>query len=309
MTDILINKHRPTKWEEIVGQKTAVASMRKLLDSGKSHAFLLSGPSGTGKTTLARIAANHVKAEMLDFPAAKFTGVDDMRELTNGLDYRAFGKSGNRAIVIDECHRISRAGFDALLKPIEEPPKHVFWFFCTTELGKVPAAIKTRCSSFVLSPVSDKELFNLVADVCDAEKWKVSDAIVDLIVGEAGGSPRQALTNLGMVHDITDKRVAAETLKSAIASEPVLALCRYLATGGRGSWPKAMALLDDLKDENPESVRIVVCNYMGKVIRNAKSDNSACAVLPILEAFATPYNQSDGIAPLMISLGRAMFAG
>jgi DNA polymerase III gamma/tau subunit len=664
MTDILINKFRPGTWEDVVGQNATVASMRKLLDTGKSQAFLLSGPPGTGKTSLARIAAAYKNCTVLDFPAAKFTGVDDMRQLTNGLDYRAFGKSGNRAIVVDECfvrgtlidtpmgrvpiqnlcpgdkiigakgidivkcvmkkyvpmtrivslhlpnndvifcsaehpflttggwcaaeglhgksivktgtfipshmqkmwdsiheqragalvlhklrnhtskkllrmwenfspsfirfsshclfekmwgyfcwnqtarettcllgsgnqkrtntksqikseqiqsfgptkfdthdtkqsnafgrqyrqndcdqktkwnvshmerqtgwewnradrssgiitlisrwlvgisnyyksqtfenglanllqsrywfsetkignrnrwykkpwwqktagkgsiegiaaervrvdhnpfhqrrnnfssffsrqestqyiecydleienhpsysvngvivhncHRISSAGWDALLKPIEEPPAHVFWFFCTTLVSKVPAAIKTRCSSFVLKPVSDKELSDLIYDVIDAEKFKVSDAIVDLIVGEAGGSPRQALTNLGLVYHITDRRIAAETLKSAIASEPVLELCRYLAKGGRGSWPKAMALLAALEDENPESVRIVVCNYMGKVIQNAKTDDAACAVLPILEAFSTPYNSSDGIAPLMISLGRALFVG
>ncbi len=308
MTDILINKYRPTKWEDVVGQKTAVSSMRQLLAEGKSQAFLLSGPSGTGKTTLARIAASSKQCQILDFEAAKFTGVDDMRVITNGLDYRAFGKSGNRAIIVDECHRLSKNSWDLLLKPIEEPPPHVFWFFCTTELGKVPAAIKTRCSSFELKPVPDKELSDLIYDVIDTEKSKVPDSIVDLIVGEANGSPRQALTNLGLVHNITDKRIAAETLKSAIDSDAILGLCQFLAKGGRGSWAKAMALVGNLENENPESVRIVVCNYMGKVIRNAKSDDAACAILPVLEAFSTPFNASEGIAPLMIAIARAVFS-
>lgn len=305
MTEILINKYRPSTWDDVIGQDTIVNSVQKLLDDGKSQAFIFSGPPGTGKTTLSRIAAEYVEAEILDLAAAKYTGIDDMRAITDALQYKAFGKCPNKAIILDEVHRLSKQAFDSLLKPIEEPPPHVFWFFLTTELSKIPVAIKTRCSSFVLKPVKEKELQKLIKDIAKEEKFKVGDDIIDIIVREANGSPRQAISNLGLVYNITDRKTAIETLKSAIESDATIELCRFLLK--KGSWKMAMSIINKLDGENSESIRIVISNYFGKVAKEASSEDSACAALSVLEAFATPFNSSDGLAPLMIAVGRCLF--
>lgn len=300
----LITKHRPKTWEEVVGQDASVTAMERLLSSGRSKAFLLSGPSGTGKTTLARIGAKSMKCEITDFPAAKYTGVDDMRTVVDSLYTRPFGKLPNKAIIMDECQKLSKNAWDSLLKAVEEPPSYVYWFFCTTELGKVPAAIKTRCSPIVLKPVSDEELFKYVKEICASDRLKVSDSIIDVVVREAFGSPRQALVNLGLVEGFTDRKDALAALKTAIESEGVISLCKFLMKGG--SWSKAMSEVKKLDGENPESIRIVVSAYFAKVAMGAETDTSAAAALNILEAFSGEWSQQDGTASLIRAIGSVL---
>lgn len=310
MTQPLHVKYRPHTFKEVVGQSAVVTSMSKLIARKGSHSFLLSGPSGVGKTTLARIAAHEVGCEdkdLMEIDAATHTGVDAMRQIQETLRYRPFGNTKARAIIVDEAHGLSRQAWEALLKVVEEPPEHIYWFFCTTQLGKVPATIKTRCTSYALKSVADRDLGVLLDDVIASEKIKISDSIADLVIKEALGSPRQLLVNLALCQDLTDHKKAAEVLRSALTSDPVLELCRYLVKGG--SWAKAMNLVGKLSEENPESVRIVICNYLATVLKGTNSDQPARNLLHILEAFSMPYNASENAAPLLLSVGRALLAG
>ena len=101
MTQTLINKFRPKEWTEVLGQKPIVTALRQLLEKRSSQVFLLAGQPGVGKTTIARIAANSMDCDILEFPAAKYTGVDDIREILDGLHYKALGAK-NKAIILDE---------------------------------------------------------------------------------------------------------------------------------------------------------------------------------------------------------------
>src|SRR5712671_4555438 len=127
-SEVLYRKYRPRRWEDVIGQRAAVKSLKSLLDGKRAQTFLLQGPSGVGKTTLARIAARHLDCRgmgLIEVAAAVFTGVDSMRELQDGMQYKAFGENKTKAAIIDECQKLSSSAWDSLLKICEEPPEHV----------------------------------------------------------------------------------------------------------------------------------------------------------------------------------------
>lgn len=305
MTEPLHLKFRPSKWEHVVGHGPAVKALRGVIDRKESHTFLFSGPSGVGKTTLARLAAKALGArpeDVIDIDAADKTGVDDMRAVKELAAYRPFGTAVGRYYIVDECHRLSGAAWDTLLKVTEEPPDHVYWFFCTTLVSKVPATMRTRCTQFALKSLSEAELDALLSDICGAEKLTFSDQRRELIVEQAHGSARQLLQNISLVCTIESNKEAAEILRTAVQSEPVLELCRMLVKGG-GSWQAAMNIYRKLDGQSPEGVRIQVCNYMAKAIVDTKQPEY---LLHVLDVFASPYNDAEKGAPLLLSIGLAL---
>lgn len=299
----LVTKYRPALFKEVVGQEDVVRSMRRIIKQRKSRAFLLTGPSGTGKTTLARIAAKAFGVEergMVEVDAATNTGVDAMRAIKQPLQFK-FG-TGGRAIIVDECHSLSTQAWQSLLKDVEEPPPGVHWFFCTTEAGKVPRTIKTRCTCYDLKAVAEDKLFGLLQHVVSEEALETPEEVLDLVAQQADGSPREALSMLAVVSACTERKQAAVMLQSAIETPEVIDLCRLLLKGT--TWERALKVVNKggLLDVESEGVRQVILAYFTKVAKDS-SAKQAGKVLAILDAFGTPCPPRSKGYPLLLSLG------
>lgn len=300
-------KHRPRKFESVIGQDQVVKSLMRLVDNKEAQSFLFYGGAGLGKTTLARLAARRagcLKANILEIDAATNTGIDAMRAIADSLHYKPI-EGDCKAVIVDECHALTKQAWQSLLKIVEEPPENVYLFFCTTDFSKVPVTIRTRCAVYGLKPYSYPDLQKIVDRVVKLEKMTVDSEAMKVIIEEAQGSARQAVMNLSVAHAAKSRKEAAAILKAATKSDATIELCRLLVQGG--SWRRAVGIIERMEDESPESVRIVVCNYIASVLSKAMEDKEACRLLTILEAFSTPYASYENRAPLLLSIGQALF--
>lgn len=308
MSNALINKYRPKTFKQVIGQDAVVRALQKIVADDSSHCFLFSGPSGTGKTTLARIVAQEIGCEPRDIQehdAATYTGIDNMRDLMASLSYRPVGGGKARAVILNEVQGLSKQAWDAALTKMEEPPPWLYFFMTTTVLAKVPEAAKTRASKFDLKPVHLGELEKLLCDIAKAEDMPCDDAIARLCAKHAQGSPRAGISALGACASARSKEEALALLKSAEESPQAIDLARALMASA--GWPQIKEILEGLKDENPESVRHVVRAYMTVVIMGAKKEPPGNA-LAVLKAFSQPFPSGDGISPLVLAICEMMFS-
>lgn len=308
-------KYRPKDFDEVLGHKTVLESIKQTLTKSRSRAFLFTGPSGVGKTTLARILARTVGVDpgspnCIELDAATRTGVDSVREIQDLIQYAPIGKTKNRVIILDEAHMLTRGAWNALLKSVEEPPPGVYWAFCTTEPGKIPDTILTRCAHYSLDLVSEDDIFHLLESVAAKEHKEgtmenVPEEVLELVSRKAGGSPRQALVFLAKVAHCGTKKEAIRVLRALEAGKKeVIDLCRLLAKGG--TWEEALTILSAIENTSGESVRRVVQAYFVTWAMKEKRSTQAARICAVLEAFQGPYSDSDSMAPVLLSLGQLL---
>lgn len=306
----LHTKYRPQNLDEVIGQDATVRSLKKLLDGEKPpHAFLFTGPSGVGKTTLARILANRLKVSpqnLIEVDAATNSGIDAMRGVLDTTQYRGFGESPIRFVIVDECHALSRATWQSLLLALEEPPDHVYWALCTTEAEKVPQTVRTRCHAYRLDAVKPDAIEELLLAVRELETLDISDEMLGAAARQAQGSIRQALVFLSQVDGVKDPAEARRLMQQVGEEREAVELARLLVQKQGLTWERARDLLAALASESAESVRLVIVNYVAKTIAKA-GPGEAARLLNVLDAFSQPCHQSEGQAPLYLAVGRVLF--
>ena len=236
---VLARRYRPRTFKDLIGQDSMVRILSNSFEMNRvAHAFLFTGVRGVGKTTAARIVSkglNCIKNEMptispcgecesciaarndrhvdiVEIDAASHTGVDDMRELTEGVRYKpSVGRY--RIYIIDEVHMLSTAAFNALLKTLEEPPEHAKFIFCTTEIRKIPVTVLSRCQKFDLRRVSNIELSNHLKNIAKNEKVLIDEGSLNLIVRSSDGSVRDALSLLDQAISLSNNDIKEESVK------------------------------------------------------------------------------------------------
>lgn len=198
----LYRKYRPENFTDVIGQDHIVKAISGALSAGKvAHAYLLCGPRGTGKTTVARIIARELGSSMNDvyeMDAASNRGIDDVRYIRESVHTMPFD-SKYKIYILDEVHMFTKDAWNALLKTIEEPPEHVIFILATTELEKVPETIISRCQTFVFKKPTDAILAQVVKNTAQKEGYELEEGGAELIALLADGAFRDALGTLQKV--------------------------------------------------------------------------------------------------------------
>ena len=214
----LYRKYRPQSFEEVVGQDHIVKTLEGAIENGNiAHAFLFCGTRGTGKTSVARILARAIGCtnnDLTEIDAASYTGVDNIRELNESVNTLPF-ESPYKVYIFDEVHMLSKGAFNALLKTLEEPPKHVIFILATTELEKVPETVVSRCQTFVFKKPTQKILKDMVLSVSKKEGFSLEQSSADLIAFLGDGSFRDTQSILQkIIGSSSDKKISVEEVLS-----------------------------------------------------------------------------------------------
>lgn len=280
----LYHKYRPADLSEMYGNETTIVTLRAdLAKEDKPHSYLIYGPTGTGKTTLGRIIANMLGCTETDFrelDVADLRGIDVIRDIRRQSQYKPVHGS---CIVwlLDEIHRCTSDAQAALLKALEDTPKHVYFILATTDAQKLLPTIRGRCAQYQVTQLSDSELYKLLRNVVRKEEETLEKGVYDQIILDSQGLPRNALQILDQVLSVdADKRFEVAKRSAELQSQ-IVDLCRALLN--KAGWKKVAPILKGLKDEDPEQIRRAVLGYCNAVLLNGENDTAALIMDEMIE--------------------------
>lgn len=283
---VLARKYRPRHFDELIGQDALVRTLRNAIESGRiAHAFMLTGVRGVGKTTTARIIAKALNytgpdgtagpttgptddcevcraiaedrhPDVIEMDAASRTGVDDIREILDGVRYAPVS-ARYKIYIIDEVHMLSKNAFNALLKTLEEPPPHVKFIFATTEIRKVPVTVLSRCQRFDLKRVDVATLSAHYQKICELENVQAEEDAITMIARAADGSVRDGLSLLDQAIALSNEAVTVTQVRDMLGLADRSRILDMLEHALKGECAPSLTILDDLARGGADALVIV----------------------------------------------------
>ncbi len=280
---VLSRKYRPQKFDEVIGQKHVTQTLQNALKSERlSHAYILSGPRGVGKTTTARILAKSLNCtegeiaepcgtceickeitegrslDVLEIDGATYRGIDKIRDDLQDYLRHPPMKSKYKVVIIDEVHMLTKEAFNALLKTLEEPPPNVVFIFATTQPNKVPPTILSRCQRFDFKRIPSAEIIEALKEISAEESIKIDENSLILISRKADGGMRDALSLLDQVISFTNGDIEYESIVpmlGVVKEEVFFSITDLATTGNSGA---AMNLVEDLMSQGHDPQTLVM---------------------------------------------------
>ena len=279
----LYRKYRPQGFDEVVGQEAVVRTLQNAVEHDQvRQAYLFAGPRGTGKTSMARILAkalncagtpgpspspdktcpvclaiaNGTSLDVVEMDAASQRGIDDVREIRERVVLQPV-EGRYKIYILDEAHQLTDAAWQALLKLIEEPPPHLVFVFCTTELQKVLATVRSRCQTFVFQRPRLQEVVTLLRRVAEGEGIQAQDSALSLIARSARGSFRDAVSTLDQLAAATNNSIDAQSvlqLVGAVEEESLLRLCDMVVDRDTAG---ALLFVEELAERGQDLGRVI----------------------------------------------------
>lgn len=245
--------YRPNDFTTVVEQQNAIDILKNSI--GNSTTYILHGDSGVGKTTLARIFANYINGEAIEINGADNNGVDDIRGLISSASYiPAF--NDYRVFIIDECHMLTTAAWNALLKILEESPKTTLWMLCTTEYSKIPQTIKSRSTHVKLNKISKKSIKEHLEYILNDKQLNIEASIIDEIVSHSEGRLREAIVALEQYCNTGVLPFAFTTLDAI----------RLLTYALKGNVKKTQEIINTLYNEDVYTIIRVINDYLKLIL-------------------------------------------
>ena len=285
--------YRPTTLDEFFGNESIKDSLKSILSrEDKPRTIMFAGPSGNGKTTLARIVANMLGCDPMDcieHNISDMRGIDTARDIIASCQFEPLYGSV-RVIILDEVHSSTRDFQNAMLKILEEPPKGVYFILCTTEPEKLLNTIKTRSTIYNVSTLRKHDMIKLINWVLTSENVKLSEKVKSALLFSAEGCARKALVILDQIIDIAEEEKQLEAINDNTPDETtIIDLCRKIMAKepGPNRWKELSVMLKGI-DSDSEGVRRAILGYLTSVLINGDHKNGE-RVARLIAEFSNNY--------------------